>query len=242
LGGTFETDSKPPLYKNKNNNTEYNMKNKALVLLSGGQDSTTCLFWAKKKFGKVETVSFDYGQRHRIELQGAKKIAGLAQVKNTVVVIKEFESIKNSALLDSSAKVGAKHKLNRKLPATFVPGRNILFLTIAAALAYTKGIKNIVIGVSQVDYSGYPDCRGEFIRSMEKALGLGMEYPIKIHAPLIKLDKKGTVILAQKLGALKYMAYTHTCYEGKKPPCGKCPACKLRKKGFEEAGVRDPLY
>jgi len=215
---------------------------KAMVLLSGGQDSTTCLFWAKKKFGAVETVSFDYGQRHKIELKSAKKIAKLAGVKNTVVSVKEYETIKNSALLDAKADVEKKHRLNKKLPATFVPGRNILFLTVAAALAYTKGINDIVIGVSQVDYSGYPDCRAEFIRSMEKSLALGMESPLKIHTPLIRLDKKQTVLLAKKIGALKYMAYTHTCYEGKKPGCGKCPACVLRAKGFREAGIKDPLY
>jgi 7-cyano-7-deazaguanine synthase len=217
------------------------MKNKAMVLLSGGQDSTTSLFWAKKKFGTVETVSFDYGQRHRVELKSAAKIARLARVKNSVIVIREFESIKNSALLDAKAAVSKKHKLNKKLPATFVPGRNILFLTAAAALAYTKKTVNLVIGVSQVDYSGYPDCRGEFIKSMEKSLSLGMEYPVKIHTPLISLDKKGTVLLAKKLGALDMMKHTHTCYEGKNPPCGKCPACLLREKGFKEAGIRDPL-
>jgi 7-cyano-7-deazaguanine synthase len=217
------------------------MKNKAMVLLSGGQDSTTSLFWAKKKFGTVETVSFDYGQRHRVELKSAAKIARLARVKNSVIVIREFESIKNSALLDAKAAVSKKHKLNKKLPATFVPGRNILFLTAAAALAYTKKTVNLVIGVSQVDYSGYPDCRGEFIKSMEKSLSLGMEYPVKIHTPLINLDKKGTVLLAKKLGALDMMKHTHTCYEGKNPPCGKCPACLLREKGFKEAGIRDPL-
>ncbi|MGD0566024.1 MAG: 7-cyano-7-deazaguanine synthase QueC [Candidatus Goldiibacteriota bacterium] len=217
------------------------MKTKCLVLLSGGQDSTTCLFWAKKKFGITETVSFDYGQRHRIELKSAAKIAGLAGVKNSVIVIKEFEAIKYSALLDLKADVSKKHSLNKDLPATFVPGRNILFLTAAAALAYTKGIKNIVIGVSQVDYSGYPDCRGEFIKSMEKSLSLGMEYPLKIHTPLIKLDKKKTVLLAKKLGALDIMKHTHTCYEGANPPCGKCPACLLREKGFKEAGIKDPL-
>ena len=217
------------------------MKTKCLVLLSGGQDSTTCLFWAKKKFGITETVSFDYGQRHRIELKSAAKIAGLAGVKNSVIVIKEFEAIKYSALLDLKADVSKKHSLNKDLPATFVPGRNILFLTAAAALAYTKGIKNIVIGVSQVDYSGYPDCRGEFIKSMEKSLSLSMEYPLKIHTPLIKLDKKKTVLLAKKLGALDIMKHTHTCYEGANPPCGKCPACLLREKGFKEAGIKDPL-
>ncbi len=217
------------------------MKSKALVLLSGGQDSTTCLFWAKKKFGSVETLSFDYGQRHKIELKSAKKIASIAKVKNTVIKIKEFETIKNSALLDTSS-VSKKHKLNSKLPATFVPGRNILFLTIAAAVAYTRKIENIVIGVSQVDYSGYPDCRGGFIKAMEKTLRLGMDYPVKIHTPLIKLNKKETVLLAYDLGVLKYMAHTHTCYEGKKKPCGVCDACKLRKKGFEEAGLADLLY
>jgi 7-cyano-7-deazaguanine synthase len=104
-----------------------------------------------------------------------------------------------------------------------------------------KKTVNLVIGVSQVDYSGYPDCRGEFIKSMEKSLSLGMEYPVKIHTPLISLDKKGTVLLAKKLGALDMMKHTHTCYEGKNPPCGKCPACLLREKGFKEAGIRDPL-
>ena len=217
------------------------MKTKCMVLLSGGQDSATCLFWAKKKFDAVETVSFDYGQRHRIELKSAAKIASLAGVKNSVIVIKEFEAIKHSALLDLKAYVSKKHSLNKALPATFVPGRNILFLTAAAALAYTKGIRDIVIGVSQVDYSGYPDCRGEFIRSMEKSLSLGMEYPMKIHTPLIKLDKKATVLLAKKMGALDIMKHTHTCYEGKNPPCGKCPACLLREKGFKEAGIPDPL-
>lgn len=217
------------------------MKNNAMVLLSGGQDSTTSLFWAKKKFGGVETVSFDYGQRHRVELKSAAKIARLAGVKNSVIVIREFESIKNSALLDAKAAVSKKHRLNKNLPATFVPGRNILFLTAAAAFAYTKKISNLVIGVSQVDYSGYPDCRGEFIRSMEKSLSLGMEYPVRIHTPLINLDKKGTVLLAKKLGALDMMKHTHTCYEGKNPPCGKCPACILREKGFKGAGIEDPL-
>jgi 7-cyano-7-deazaguanine synthase len=218
------------------------MKKRAMVLLSGGQDSTTSLFWAKNKFGTVETVSFDYGQRHRVELKSAEKIARLVRVKNSVIVIREFESIKNSALLDAKAAVSKKHKLNKKLPATFVPGRNILFLTAAAALAYTKKISNLVIGVSQVDYSGYPDCRGGFIKSMEKSLSLGMDYTVKIHTPLISLDKKGTVLLAKKLGALEMMKYTHTCYEGQNPPCGKCPACLLREKGFKEAGIKDPIF
>jgi 7-cyano-7-deazaguanine synthase len=214
---------------------------KALILLSGGQDSTTSLFWAQKKFKQLETISFDYGQRHKVELLSAKKIARLTKVKNTVIQIKEFENLKHNALLDKKINFKGKDSVNKKLPASFVPGRNILFLTVAAAFAYTREIKDIVIGVSQVDYSGYPDCRAEFIKSMEKTLSLGMEYPLKIHTPLINLDKKRTVLLGIKLGAHKMMAHTHTCYEGKKPGCGVCPACILRKKGFDEASVKDPL-
>ncbi|MEI7542149.1 MAG: 7-cyano-7-deazaguanine synthase QueC [bacterium] len=214
---------------------------KVLILLSGGQDSTTSLFWAQKQFKQLETISFDYGQRHKVELISAKKIARLAKVKNTVIQIKEFENLKHNALLDKKINFKGKDSVNKKLPASFVPGRNILFLTVAAAFAYTRGIKDIVIGVSQVDYSGYPDCRAEFIKSMEKTLSLGMEYPIKIHTPLINLDKKQTVLLGIKLGAYKMMAHTHTCYEGTKPGCGACPACILRKKGFDEALVKDPL-
>jgi 7-cyano-7-deazaguanine synthase len=217
------------------------MSKTALVLLSGGQDSTTCLFWAKKKFGRVEAVSFDYGQRHRIELKSAAKIALLAGVKHTVINVKEFEAIKNSALTDKKIKLGGKDRVNKNLPSTFVPGRNILFLTIAVALAYTKKIHNLIIGVSQVDYSGYPDCREGFMKSMQKSLSLGMEYPVKIHTPLIHKTKKKTVLLAKKLGALKYMKYTHTCYRGTKKPCGICPACVLRKKGFDAAGEEDPV-
>ncbi len=211
------------------------------MLLSGGQDSTTSLFWAKKKFKKVEAVSFDYGQRHKIELQSAKKIAKLARVKHTVIKIREFEAIKNSALLDKKIKVGGKDRINKNLPSTFVPGRNILFLAVAASLAYIKKIKNLVIGVSQVDYSGYPDCRKGFIKSMQKSLSLGMEYGIKIHTPLIYKSKKKVVLLAKSLGILPYMKYTHTCYRGTRKPCGKCQACILREKGFKQAGIKDLL-
>ena len=216
-------------------------RSSALVLLSGGQDSTTSLFWAKKKFGFVEAVSFNYGQKHSIELKCAKKIARIAGIKHAVIPVKEFESIKNSALTGGKNKIGGRDSVNKKLPATFVPGRNILFLTIAGSLAYTKRIKNLVIGVSQVDYSGYPDCREGFIKSMEKSLSFGMDYKIKIHAPLIRKTKKQTVLLAKQLKALQFMKYTHTCYRGGKKPCGKCGACRLRAKGFEEAGIKDPL-
>lgn len=214
---------------------------KSLVLLSGGQDSTTCLFWAKKVFGKTEAVSFDYGQRHKRELGSAAKIARIAGVKHTVIKIREYEAIKESALLDIKKSVSKKHKLNPALPSTFVPGRNILFLSSAAALAYVKRIQNLVIGVSQADYSGYPDCRRDFLKAMEKAVSLGMEYSFKIHAPLINKNKKETVKLAVSLGILDILSHTHTCYEGGVKPCGACPACVLREKGFKEAGVKDPI-
>ncbi|HDQ25978.1 MAG TPA: 7-cyano-7-deazaguanine synthase QueC [bacterium] len=216
-------------------------KEGTLVLLSGGQDSTTALFWAKKRFSRVEAVSFDYGQRHRVELKHAAKTAALARAGHTVMPVREFEAIKYSALI-KGAKRGKKDRVNKKLPATFVPGRNILFLAAAASYAYTKKIHNLVIGVSQVDYSGYPDCRRGFLSAMEKALSLGLDYRIKIHAPLINKTKKETVLLAKKLGVLHYLKHTHTCYEGKTPGCGKCAACVLRAKGFEDAGVEDPLF
>jgi len=217
------------------------MKEKAVVLLSGGQDSTTSLFWAKKRFKEIIAISFDYGQRHRIELNSARKIAELAKMRHYVIKIKEFEQLKYSALLNKNMQLIQKDKINKNLPASFVPGRNILFLTIAASFAYSKGIKNIIIGVSQVDYSGYPDCRKKFIKAMEKTLSLGLEYGFKIYTPLINKNKKDIVLLAKRLGILQYLKWTHTCYKGIRPGCGRCPACKLRQKGFKEAGIKDPI-
>ncbi len=217
------------------------MKGKAIVLLSGGQDSTTSLFWAKKMFKEIIAISFDYGQKHKIELNSAKKIAKLAKVSHYVFKIKEFEQLKYSALINKNIHLIKKDIINKNLPSSFVPGRNILFLTIAASFAYTRKIKNIVIGVSQVDYSGYPDCRKNFIKAMEKALSLGMEFNFKIYTPLINKTKKQVVLLAKDTGALKYMKWTHTCYNGIRPGCGRCPACKLRAKGFKEAGINDPM-
>lgn len=218
------------------------MQENAVVLLSGGQDSTTSLFWAKKKFKKIISISFDYGQRHKIELKYAKKIAQLAGVRHNIFKIKEFEYIKSSALVNKEVSLFKKDTINLNLPASFVPGRNILFLTIAASFAYTYNIKNIVIGISQIDYSGYPDCRKEFIKVMEKALSLGMDFKFKIHAPLIDKNKKNTILLAKKLDILKYMKWTHTCYKGVRPGCGECAACILRQKGFEKAGIKDLLF
>ena len=216
---------------------------KALVVLSGGQDSTTCLYWALDKYGaaNVDTVTFDYGQRHRIELECASKVAEFAGVGNTRLPIDTFAALGGDALTDAGIAVQEDVDDATGLPNTFVPGRNIVFLTYAAALAYQCGIGNLVAGVAQTDYSGYPDCREGTITSLQQTLRLGMEFDVTIHTPLMHLSKKDTVDLARDLGALPAMAFTHTCYNGTRPPCGKCPACILRARGFAEAGIDDPL-
>lgn len=216
-------------------------KARALVVLSGGQDSTTCLYWAIDRFGKenVETLTFDYGQRHRIELECAAAIARYAGVPNQVLPIDTFAALGGNALTDMDAAV--EPAASGDLPNTFVPGRNLVFLTFAAAYAWRQGIDHLVTGVAQTDYSGYPDCREETLRALEQALRLGMESQVEIHAPLMHLSKKQTVLLARDLGAIDAMRLTHTCYEGRRPPCGTCPACKLRARGFAEAGISDPL-
>ena len=211
----------------------------AIVLHSGGQDSTTCLMWALKKFDEVELISFDYGQKHKTELKAAKAIAKKLKLPHQIIDLKILKKLTKNALTDSSVKVGGKNK--QGLPNTFVEGRNQVFLTMAAIVAKQKGIPNLVTGVCQTDYSGYPDCRLPFIKSLEKTLRLAMEFPFKIHTPLMHLTKGETVTLMKKLGGLELLKYTHTCYEGTRPACGKCPACKLRLKGFKEAGIDDPL-
>ena len=215
--------------------------NKALVLLSGGQDSTTCMYWAIDRFGRenVSTISFDYGQRHRIELECAENIATGAGVPYTCLPIDTFAALGGDALTDVSVDVPEEEEAG--LPSTFVPGRNLVFLTFAAAYAWQRGIEHLVTGVAQTDYSGYPDCRENTIDALQKAVRLGMESDLCIHTPLMFLSKKETVELARDLGALDAMALTHTCYNGERPPCGECAACKLRAKGFSEAGVDDPL-
>mgnify|MGYP001824009807 CR=1 FL=1 len=214
---------------------------KALVLLSGGQDSTTCLYWAIDRFGNdnVSAISFDYGQRHRIELECAERIAGAAGVAHTCLPIDTFAALGGDALTDHSVNVPVDDE--EGLPSTFVPGRNLVFLTYAAAYAWQRNIGNIVTGVAQTDYSGYPDCRERTIDALQKAIRLGMESDVHIHTPLMFLSKKETVELARDLGALEAMALTHTCYNGKRPPCGECAACRLRARGFSEAGIPDPL-
>ncbi len=214
---------------------------KGLVVLSGGQDSTTCLYWAIDRFGRdnVDTITFDYGQRHRVELECAAKVAAHAGVSNACLPIDTFNALGGDALTDAEIEVSTA--VSSGLPNTFVPGRNIIFLTFAAAYAYQRGIRHLVTGVAQTDYSGYPDCREATIEALEGTLRLGMEYDLAIHTPLMHLSKKQTVEMARDLGGLDAMALTHTCYNGKRPPCGQCPACKLRANGFAEAGIEDPL-
>lgn len=218
-------------------------KQKALVVLSGGQDSTTCLYWAIDRYGlaAVETVTFDYGQRHHIELDCAAKVAEFAGVSNTCLPIDTLAALGGDSLTDPEIGVSSETDADTGLPNTFVPGRNLIFLTYAAAFAYRLGIRNLVTGVAQTDYSGYPDCREETIVALQETLRLGMESDVTIHTPLMHLSKKETVELARDLGGLPAMAYTHTCYNGERPPCGQCPACELRAKGFAEAGIADPL-
>jgi 7-cyano-7-deazaguanine synthase len=216
---------------------------RALVVLSGGQDSTTCLYWAIDRYGAVnlDTLTFDYGQRHRIELECAQRVAAHAGVSSTILPIDTFAALGGDALTDSGIDVQRDLETSGGLPNTFVPGRNIVFLTIAAAYAYQRGIGNVVTGVAQTDYSGYPDCREGTITSLQHTIRLGMEFDVVLHTPLMHLSKKETVELARDLGALPAMALTHTCYNGKRPPCGKCPACVLRARGFADAGMEDPL-
>ena len=218
-------------------------KEKALVVLSGGQDSTTCLYWAINRFGRAQTcsVTFDYGQRHRLELDCAANIAEHAGVSNECLPIDTFAALGGDALTDTDIAVENNAVSAGSLPSTFVPGRNIVFLTFAAAYAYQRGIVHLVTGVAQTDYSGYPDCRDETISALQTTLRLGMESDIVIHTPLMHQSKKQTVEMASDLGALPAMALTHTCYEGVRPPCGDCPACVLRAKGFAAAGIPDPL-
>ena len=174
---------------------------KAVVLFSGGQDSTTCLFWALKKFGtgNVIAIGFDYGQKHKVELEQAKKIAELVSVDYRVF---STEGLLGGSSLTEHGDTNEPHKVNSNLPSSFTAGRNMLFLTIAAQFAYEEGIRDIVTGVCQTDYSGYPDCRRNFINSMEVSLGLAMDTDFRIYTPLMYLTKAGTWGLANELSDL----------------------------------------
>ena len=225
----------------------------ALVIFSGGQDSTTCLIWALKKFKKVSAITFNYKQRHQVEIDCAKKIIDIINSKKKIQmdwfkdnnkidhIIMDISFLSNLLQTAMIQDLEIKHDLDTNLPTTFVPGRNILFLTIAAAYAYQQKIKHLIAGVCQTDYSGYPDCRDATIKSLQATLKLGLEYDIIIHTPLMWKTKAETIKLMQKLGGINLYKYTHTCYKGESPACGECPACELRLKGFEEVGIEDPL-
>lgn len=212
----------------------------AVVLFSGGQDSTTCLAWALARWSRVSCVAIDYGQRHRRELDAARTIAKLAGAPFTIVPCDSFTALGGNALTGTSA-VPEGVPPDGTIPVTFVPGRNLLFLTLAAAWAYQRGITDLVTGVCQTDYSGYPDCRAETMVALQAALRAGMNSPFVIHTPLMHMTKAESVLLMRDLGRLDLLAHSHTCYNGVVPPCGTCPSCLLRAKGFAEAGIADPL-
>ena len=221
----------------------------ALVLFSGGQDSTVCLAWALERFARVETVGFDYGQRHAVELAVRRPIREkIAKLKpgwaarlgdDHMVKLDALAAISDTALTrDMAIEMGANG-----LPTTFVPGRNLIFLTFAGALGYRRGATNLVAGMCETDYSGYPDCRDDTIKAMQVALGLGMDRRFVLHTPLMWIDKAGTFALAQDIGGQQLLDLvieeTHSCYLGDRTKrhdwgygCGTCPACKLRADGF----------
>ena len=228
-----------------------NPSSSALVLFSGGQDSATCLAWALDRFARVETVGFDYGQRHAVEMQARLRVRdGMARVlpaladrlgPDHVVDITGFGRIADSALTsDRAIEMDA-----RGLPTTFVPGRNLVFLTYAAALADRRGLEVLVGGMCETDYSGYPDCRRETMDAMQRALSLGLDKLVPIETPLMHLTKAGTWALAHDLGgdALVQLIIedSHTCYLGDRDHrhpwgygCGTCPACELRAAGYDQ--------
>ncbi|MCR5820876.1 MAG: 7-cyano-7-deazaguanine synthase QueC [Bacteroidaceae bacterium] len=208
-------------------------KKSALVVFSGGQDSTTCLFWAKRQFREVEALTFTYGQRHVKEVQVAKDIAAKAGVTWHHMDVSFIGSLGRNALTDNSITMDQK-KPSDGPPNTFVPGRNLFFLSVAAVFAREHGINHLVTGVSQTDFSGYPDCRDAFIKSLNVTLNLGMDEQFVIHTPLMWIDKEQTWELADELGVLELVRNeTLTCYNGiVGDGCGHCPACTLRREGL----------
>lgn len=205
---------------------------KAVVVFSGGQDSTTCLFWAKQQFAEVEVVTFDYGQRHKFEIECAAAIAHDLEVQQTVLDMSLLNQLAPSALTRTDVEITHEEG---ELPSTFVDGRNLLFLSFAAIMAKQKGARHLVTGVCETDFSGYPDCRDSFVKSLNVTLNLSMDYPFVIHTPLMWLDKAQTWELSDQLGAFDYVRErTLTCYNGViGDGCGECPACKLRRAGLD---------
>jgi 7-cyano-7-deazaguanine synthase len=228
----------------------------ALVLFSAGQDSATCLAWALARYQRVETVGFFYGQRHAVELKQREVLRrelrqrpqGRRLGEDQAVDLSGYGAVAESALTaDRAIELAANG-----LPTTFVPGRNLVFLTVAAAIAYRRGITTLVGGMCETDYSGYPDCRRETIDAQERALALGLDTSIRIETPLMHLTKAETWALAHELGGddlvQLIIEHSHTCYEGDRTHrhawgygCGECPACELRAKGWDAwAGARAP--
>lgn len=210
-------------------------KEDALVLFSGGQDSTTCLYWAKKTFSNVHALCFTYGQRHSLEVEIAQKIAEKAEVPFQLLDASIISNLAPNSLTDSTITMDEVQP-EGSYPNTFVPGRNVLFLTFAATIAYAKKIRNLVIGVSEADYSGYPDCRETFIHSINTTINLAMDKHFMIHTPLMHRNKAEVWQFADELGVFGVVRNeTLTCYNGiRGDGCGHCPACKLRKNGLEE--------
>lgn len=209
--------------------------NKSMVVLSGGQDSTTCLLKEIEVRGaeNVRALIFNYGQRHKVEIEHALWIANELGVKADVVNVKELNDLAENAL--TRPNIAVKAGKNGDLPSTFVDGRNMLFLTYAAIFAKRLGIHDIVTGVCETDFSGYPDCRDVFIKSLNVTLNLAMDYQFRIHTPMMWLTKADEWEMADKMGKLEFVRdHTHTCYNGVEGGCGECPACKLRNRGLEE--------
>lgn len=207
---------------------------KAVVVFSGGQDSTTCLFWALEQFEEVIAVTFSYGQRHDEEIEVAKRIAEDINVEHHVLDMGLLSQLAPNALTRDDIEVEAGE--DGELPSTFVEGRNLLFFSFATILASQKKAKHIVTGVCETDYSGYPDCRDVFVKSLNVSLNLAIGKEFVLHTPLMWLDKKETWELADRLGRLEYVKdETLTCYHGiPGDGCGECPACKLRRAGYEQ--------
>lgn len=206
----------------------------ALVVFSGGQDSTTCLIQAVQTYGRenVQAVTFQYGQRHAVELERARWIAEDLNVVQTVIDLSLMKHITHNALMDDTAEI---QTASNGVPNTFVDGRNALFLLYAAIYAKSRNIKHIIAGVCETDFSGYPDCRDVFVKSMNVTLNLAMDYAFQIHTPLMYLTKAQTWALADRLGCLDYIReHTHTCYLGIAGGCGECPSCVLRERGLAE--------
>lgn len=220
------------------------LNRKALVLMSGGQDSATSLVWAKKNFDEVEAISFYYQQKHQMETTAAKKICDHFAVPNKLVDISFIAGIVKSNLFTDTGSVNDEHPLQPEVPASYVPYRNLLFLTVAAGWASTIGANHIVMGVCQTDYSGYADCRDDFIKAVQVALNLSTDFAaskLVLHTPLMWLTKADEFKMAEELGCLDIILQeTLTCYNGVEKMnaygkgCGECPACILRKNGYME--------